>query len=143
MHLSLRSALVWTLPAMVVAGVVGGYFTWRVAGLPALQAEMTAGAINLVVMLGNAAGMVAYARRNTAGKAALAFMAASMVRTLACVGLILAAWKLAKLPLTPLAVWAVSFYLLALAGETAWMARALTAPGAASTAQGVDRALGR
>ena len=139
MHLSLRSGLVWTLPAMILAGVAGGYFTWQTSGLPGLRAELAAGAINLAIMLGNAAGMVAYARRNTPGKAALAFLAAGMIRAAACLGLILAIWKFTALPVTPLAVWAAVFYLLGLAGETAWMTRALRAP----AVQGVDSALGR
>lgn len=143
MRLSLRWALIWTLPAMALAGVVGGYITWRVAGPRALQAEIAAAVINLVVMLGNAVGMVAYARRKSPGKAALAFLAAGMIRAAACIGLILAAWKLADLPLMPLAVWAASFYLLALAGETAWMTRALIAPDPTPATRGVDSALGR
>lgn len=138
LQLKLFAALAWTVPGILLFGLAGAYSTWRAAGEQGLRAEAVTGAITVAVMLANALFIVWYSRGRSAAKTALIFMASGMVRGLICIGLVLAAYAYLGLPIWPLVIWAVVFYMIGLAGEAAWMSRALRASRPAQTQQGVS-----
>jgi hypothetical protein len=123
-RIRLASMLGHTLPVGLVAAAAGAYPTWQWAGVEGLWAELSAGVIVLVAMLGSAVVVVRAAAGGPA-RAALAFTAAGLARAIVCIGLAGGAWAVLHLPLAALGIWLVAFYLVMLAGEVVWLARAL------------------
>jgi hypothetical protein len=125
----------WVLGAAVLLGGAGAWPTWKLGGEPALEAELTAAACVLVVMLASGAAVVRTARRGP-GPAAYAFLVGGLVRAVASVVLAAAAWALRPVPPLTLMLWVAGFYGATLAGEVLWLTRALQK-------DALDAALGR
>jgi hypothetical protein len=123
-RISFRAMLCYVLPAGALTGAIGAYPTWVAGGARALWAELSAGAIVLGVMTGSAVVIVRSAARGP-GKVAMAFLTASLIRVVACLGLAGGAWAVFHLPPLTLCLWLIVFYLVVLAAEVVWLARAL------------------
>jgi hypothetical protein len=119
----------------MVAGLIGAYPTWERFGWDGVKAEITAGVIVLVAMIASAV-LVARRARRGASAAAFMFIYAGAVRAVlvAVVGGV--GWKLLSLPGLILGVWLGVFYLVMLAGESAWMCGELKSASAHQAGQG-------
>ena len=124
MQISLRMMLCWVLPVAGVLWCVGAWPVWRWAGPGGLVAHTVAACTVLSVMFASAAVVKLFAGVG-AGKAAFAFLASSLVRIAACVGITIAMWAALELPAAVLCVSVPAFYLTTLLAEGFWLSRAL------------------
>ena len=124
MQISLRMMLCWVLPVAGVLWCIGAWPMWHWAGPGGLVAHTLAAGVVLAVMFASAAVVKFFAGIGP-GRAAFAFMAASLVRIVLCVGITIALWAAFELPTGVLCVSTPAFYLTTLMAEGFWLSRAL------------------
>ncbi len=124
MEISLPAMLGFVLPVTIVLWALGSWPAWRWAGADGLAAHTAAGCIVLGVMVASAALVRLFAAMGP-GKAAFAFVAASLVRIMSCVGITIAVWALFDMPAGVLCLSMPTFYFALLLAEGIWLSKAL------------------
>jgi len=124
MHISLRTMFCCVVPVAAALWCAGAWPIWRWAGRGGLLAHTLACGVVLGVMFASAAVVKVFAGIGP-GKAAFAFVAASLVRIVLCVGVTIALWAALGLPTGVLCVSVPAFYLATLLAEGFWLTRAL------------------
>lgn len=124
MRIQLSRLLGWSVAVALAAGGLGALPMWQWAGPGGLMAELVAGAIGIVgVAIGG--WVIARAAASGAPVAVSAFLPAEVCRLCVSVVLSAGAWAGLRLPLMPLAVWTLGFFLTMLLCEVAWLVGAL------------------
>lgn len=124
MRISFAAMFGWVVPAGLLAGGLGVYPTWKLAGLPGLIAEGAAGSVVLLTMIGSGA-LIVWCASGGPARAAYVFIACSLVRMAVCMVLAAAAWALLDLRPKVMFVWLAIFYFVMLLAEGIWLAQAL------------------
>ncbi len=124
MQISLRAMLVFVLPTAILLWALGAWPAWHWAGDDGLVAHTAAGGIVLGVMVASGALVRLFASMGP-DKAAFAFIAASFVRILACLGITIGAWAVFDMPTAVLCLSVPTFYFALLIAEGIWLSKAL------------------
>ncbi|MFP4105672.1 MAG: hypothetical protein ACLFVU_06205 [Phycisphaerae bacterium] len=124
MQISYLAMLGWVVPFGLVAGCPDLYVTSRIAGTEGVRAGIAAWIVTSAVVLLSGWFVVLSARKGPQ-RAAFVFIVAGMLRAVIVLLLVAAVWAVLKLMPIVLLVWALIFYCSMLAGEVAWLARAL------------------
>ena len=124
MRISFPALLGWTMPLGLMGGGLGVWPTWAAQGWQGLRAGLVALIIVFcATMLSGAA--VAWQASRGPGRAAMAFIVSGPVKMIASLVAAAAAWWVMELAPRALFTWTGIFYLVLLAGESVWLARAL------------------
>lgn len=124
MRLSFWAILGWVGLIGVLAGAIGAWPTWHLAGREGLVAEVLAGAIVLPIMLASAVIVWGVGSHGPA-LAAAAFLAAGVVRLTAVVATSLILYRFVRPHAVAFLIWVGLLYLVTVIGEGVWLARAL------------------
>ncbi|MCJ7544913.1 MAG: hypothetical protein MUP47_10205 [Phycisphaerae bacterium] len=124
MRLSFWAILGWVGAIGLLAGAIGAWPTWRLAGQEGLVGEVLAAAIVLPIVLASAVIVWAVASHGP-GLAAAAFMAAGVVRLAAVVATALILYQFVRPHTVAFLIWVGLLYLVTVIGEGVWLARAL------------------
>lgn len=124
LELSVASLAAWTGPSVALAALAAWWPLARWAGARGADPALLAALLTLPTMLAGAAFVFWLARKGPAA-ATFGFVGAGPVRMILVAGMLAVCLAVLEAAVVPLVSWTVVLYVAALAGEAAWLTRAL------------------